>query len=111
MKILENTGFVFKGRIFNIFLNAVICDALARAFVKCIKTHNSYNCCERCVQIGEWHNKIVLPGLDCIDRTDESFIANHDPSCGHITFITIVVRYGFIFSFGLYAFNMLRSGL
>ena len=79
MKILENTGFVFEGKIFNIFLNAVICDAPARAFVKCIKTHNSYNCCERCVQTGEWHNKIVLPGLDCINRTDESFIANHDP--------------------------------
>ena len=48
MKILENTGFVFEGKIFNIFLNAVICDAPARAFVKCIKTHNSYNCCEMC---------------------------------------------------------------
>ena len=31
-------------------MGAVISDTPARAFVKCIKSHNSYNCCERCTQ-------------------------------------------------------------
>ena len=71
--ICDNTGKAYK-----IKLEAVICDAPARSFVKCIKTHNGYNCCERCIQRGEWYQKIVLPDLSAPLRTDLDFFNQLD---------------------------------
>ncbi|XP_018006732.2 uncharacterized protein LOC108664619 [Hyalella azteca] len=59
-----------------IVLGAFICDAPARAFLKCIKGHNAYYSCERCIAKGTWAGRVVfnLPvsGL-CSLRTDEEF--------------------------------------
>jgi hypothetical protein len=85
MKKLETEGFtsnVLK-KTFKIKLGAIICDAPARAFVKCIKSHNGYGCCERCVQRGEWLGKIILPNLLAPLRTDDSF-ANREDASHHI---------------------------
>jgi len=73
MKDLESTGFIFCGRLYTVRLGVVICDAPARAFVKCIKPHTAYNSCERCSQRGEWCDKIILPDLSASKRTDETF--------------------------------------
>jgi hypothetical protein len=62
MQILEQSGFASSsGKVYKIVFRAVIGDALARAFVKCVKGHNGYHSCERCVQRGEWSGKILLP--------------------------------------------------
>ena len=59
-------------------MSSLICDAPARAFVKCMKGHSGYNCCERCAQCGEWmHRKIALPDLASL-RTNKSFISMDD---------------------------------
>ena len=71
--ICDNTGKAYK-----IKLEADICDARARSFFKCIKTHKGYNCCERCIQCGEWYQKIVLPDLSAPLRTDLDFFNQHD---------------------------------
>lgn len=54
-------------------LDAVICDAPARAMVKCCKAHMAYNSCERCYQKGIWRNKITFATEKARLRTDEDF--------------------------------------
>lgn len=54
--------------------DAFICDAPARAFLKCIKGHSGYSSCERCVQSGVYLNgKIVHPDMEAALRTDAQF--------------------------------------
>lgn len=85
MKQLEVSGFCNDAskRMYQVRVGAVICDAPARSFVKCIKTHNGYNCCERCVQHGQWSDKIILPDLNATLRSDASFVTQED--AGHHT--------------------------
>jgi hypothetical protein len=64
--------------VYRVYLCAVICDAPARAFVKCIKPHSGYDSCERCVQIGVWCNKVTLPNLSAPLRTDKGFLSRQD---------------------------------
>ena len=45
---LTTDGFRWLGRTFPLRISAVICDAPARAFLKCIKGHSGYDACERC---------------------------------------------------------------
>lgn len=55
-------------------IEALICDALARAYLKCINNHNAYDSCERCVIRGEHaEGRIVFSQQECCLRTDEAF--------------------------------------
>jgi len=62
-------------KLLTVKVNAFICDAPARAFLKCTKGHNAYYSCERCIIKGVWHGRVVfdinenLPPL----RTEEDF--------------------------------------
>jgi len=73
MQCLENVGFDCEGRHFGVSLHAVICDAPARAFLKCVKSHSGYDSCERCCQRGEWNGKVTFPDLSAELRTDSNF--------------------------------------
>ena len=81
IKKLESAEFVNSETSYSykIKLGAVICDTPAQAFVKCIKSHNSCNCCERCTQHGEYYHKIILPDMFTSHRTDSSFFQRSDP--------------------------------
>jgi len=70
---LEAGGVCVDGAAFRVAIGAVICDAPARAFVKCIKGHNAYHSCERCVQQGKWMKKITFPEFHSSARTDDDF--------------------------------------
>jgi hypothetical protein len=59
-------------------IDAVICDAPARAMLKCCKGHTAYNCCERCVQKGLWRNKITFGVETARLRTDDGFKQQRD---------------------------------
>lgn len=48
-------------------------DAPARSFIKCIKSHNAYYGCDRCIQQGEWSGRVIFPVTDAEERTDYSF--------------------------------------
>jgi hypothetical protein len=61
-------------------LDAVICDAPARAMLKCCKGHTAYSCCERCVQKGKWRNKITFTMDKAALRTDDDFRLQSDSS-------------------------------
>ena len=57
---LLDEGVMYNDKHYNISLSAFICDAPARAFLKCIKPHNAYYSCERCVIKGSWNGRVVF---------------------------------------------------
>lgn len=73
-KHLKDSGIVYEGHTYTVNVDAVICDAPARAYLKCIKGHTSYNSCERCVITGtSVERRIVFADQDCPSRTDDCF--------------------------------------
>ncbi|XP_024867765.1 uncharacterized protein LOC112452011, partial [Temnothorax curvispinosus] len=50
LKVLQNDGIKCNNQVFRVFVHWFICDAPARAYLKCIKCHTGYNGYERCIQ-------------------------------------------------------------
>ena len=57
---LKLNGLTFNERFYSVKLNAFICDAPARSFIKCTVGHIGYYSCERCVIKGEWKGRVVF---------------------------------------------------
>jgi len=73
-KHLKDNGIVFKDQTYTVNIDALICDAPARAYLKCIKGHTAYESCERCVIRGtRFEGRIVFCEQECTSRTDDSF--------------------------------------
>lgn len=71
---LTASGIQFKGRHVNVKLDAIICDAVARSFLKCTKSHDGYYGCERCVQKGvHQESRLRFMELDAPLHTNASF--------------------------------------
>ena len=71
---LKQDGITFEGQTYSVTIDSLICDAPARAFLKCIKGHTSYESCERCVTRGtRVERRIVFSGEECTSRTDDDF--------------------------------------
>ena len=95
MKLVLETGFTFNGKSYKLVLGAVICDAPARAFVKCIKGHAGYNACERCIQVGVYlDGRMTFPELDARERTDAEFLDQSALSEDHRTGVSPFVHLG-----------------
>lgn len=77
LKRLQRDGIIFQDETLNVKLNAFICDAPARAFLKCIKGHNAYYSCERCTIQGKYVNHRVVYNYQSREkissRTEEEF--------------------------------------
>lgn len=75
LKLLTQEGLHYNGKHYNVALpDAFICDAPARAFLKCTKGHSGYSSCERCTEHGvHIDNKVVFPDLSSPLRTDLEF--------------------------------------
>lgn len=72
-------GFFFNDVPLSLKLEAMVCDAPARAFLKCVKGHTGYSGCEKCTQEGEYlNNRVVFPIIDAPLRQDEDFIEMTD---------------------------------
>ena len=78
LKELIANGLPIDGKQIRIALHSFVCDAPARAFVKCTKMHSGYSSCEKCDQRGEWAGKVIFTSVAGNLRTDESFIAHSD---------------------------------
>lgn len=73
-KSLIQNGLDCFGKHYSFRLNAFICDAPARAYLKCIKGHAGYNSCERCTQEGVYtEGRMTFPKVDTELRTDVQF--------------------------------------
>jgi hypothetical protein len=54
LKLLQVNGVHFNDRHISDNVSNFICDAPARAFLKCTKIHNAYHGCDRCTTKGQW---------------------------------------------------------
>jgi len=76
---LQRDGIMLGGVNCSVSIHSIVCDAPARSYVKCIKSHNSYSGCERCTVVGKWiTGRVTFPAVDKPLRTDESFKAMND---------------------------------
>ena len=71
---VKENGIDVNGCHFSIKIRGFVCDAPARAFIKCTKGHTAYYGCERCEQKGSRvEQKIVYLDLNAKKRTNKSF--------------------------------------
>ncbi|XP_057329856.1 uncharacterized protein LOC130670466 [Microplitis mediator] len=71
---LLRNGVEIDGQNFKVCLKGFICDTPARAFIKGIVSHTSFNACERCMAIGRKKNKTTIyPSVDSELYSDRTF--------------------------------------
>ncbi|XP_050301638.1 uncharacterized protein LOC126739865 isoform X1 [Anthonomus grandis grandis] len=71
--LLQN-GLVIGNDHINVSLHSFICDAPARAYLKCTKSHTGYSSCDKCTVHGDYYmNKVVFDSIESQKRSDESF--------------------------------------
>ena len=71
---LKQSGITHKSNTYQLNIKGFICDALARAFLKCTKSHNAYFACERCTIKGSWNGRVVLHAEEVFPlRTEDDF--------------------------------------
>lgn len=80
LKELCSSGIWINQKHFRVSVKCFVCDTPARAFIKCIKGHNSFKGCERCFVEGQKMDKTtVFLNVNCERRTNESFKDFEDP--------------------------------
>lgn len=74
LKDLMQNGLYVIEKWYRVSIVAFVCDAPARAFLKCIKGHTAYYSCERCIIKGTWTGRVVF-NSDTVasPRTNERF--------------------------------------
>lgn len=75
---LINEGYLHNNNIIKISLFALICDAPAKSFVLCTKSHTGFNSCTKCIIEGEYiKNRVCFPSRKLYAlRIDELFTIN-----------------------------------
>jgi len=76
---LRNTGLTVNGKNVHVRISTVLCDAPAKAFVKCVKKHTGYGACDKCTVTGVWRGRVAFIDSNAPLRTDASFVAQLDP--------------------------------
>lgn len=109
---LQNDGISYNDQLYKVFINCFICDAPARAYLKCIKSHSGYNACERCIQEGEHDGaKVRYNSKSSTARTDKSFNLQTDED--HHTGVSPLTELSikFITQFSLCSMHLLWEGM
>lgn len=81
---------------YSVNIEALVCDAPARAYLKSIKTHTSSESCERCTVRGQFRERRIVfhtSNQDCTPHTDEGF--NRLEYTQHQTGISPFIEVGF----------------
>lgn len=74
LDVILQDGIDIDGSAVPVLLKCIICDAPARAMVKCIKLYSGYFGCDRCTQKGQWFGRMTFQETrNLILRTDVSF--------------------------------------
>jgi len=58
---LAENGYTWKGTNSKFIIDCFICDAPARAYISCIKSHGGYYACGKCETKGKFIGKMVYP--------------------------------------------------
>lgn len=81
---LIKEGVMINKKHYQLKIMAIIADAQAIAYLKCIKGPTGFAACERCTVFGVTVNwKRVYPEINCEKRTMESFISRNDKEHQH----------------------------
>ncbi|KAJ8929887.1 hypothetical protein NQ314_017381 [Rhamnusium bicolor] len=76
---LLQSGLQFQNKNYSIELHSFICDAPARSFLKCVKSHTGYSSCEKCTDGGEYFNgRMIFLSTNKPLRTDTTFLQQLD---------------------------------
>lgn len=79
LKTLLEEGISVTNKKYKIVIHSFICDAPARAFIKCIKTHSGYSGCDKCIEEGDYYkHRLIFNNISATRRTDESFLLKAD---------------------------------
>lgn len=79
LQFLSQEGFYSQDIHYSIQIYSFICDAPARSYIKCVKSHGGYSSCDKCVEEGEYFaNRVILKGTSSMLRTDASFLRQDD---------------------------------
>ena len=73
---LKENKLLYNDTQYTVSIRAFVCDAPARAFLKCIKSHSGYFSCERCEAKGQWNGRVVFHdnnSFTSTHRTDDKF--------------------------------------
>lgn len=54
-------GFSYKNKTYCISLHGFVCDAPAKAYILCTKSHSGYSSCSKCTIEGEWDTAVFFP--------------------------------------------------
>jgi len=77
---LKNNGFCINEQPRQINIRAIICDAPARAYVTCTKSHNGHFACGKCTVTGESINRrMTFLDINALLRTDIDFSNRSQP--------------------------------
>ena len=99
MKQLLVEGINYLGKHYTLAVHAVICNAPARSFIKCIKGHGSYHACERCCQEGEYVGvKVTYPEINSRLRSDADFLSqrNEDHHMPNLVYPLAAINIGLV---------------
>ncbi|CAH0547083.1 unnamed protein product [Brassicogethes aeneus] len=76
--ILAN-GFQINDKMYTVQIFGFICDAPARSYLKCIKSHGGYSSCEKCIETGEYiKGRVIFTSTNATKRSDDSFKSQID---------------------------------
>lgn len=113
IKDLLVNGININNVAYKVKVRAFICDAPARAYLKCVKSHSGYSSCERCVAEGEYFaGRVTFPTTKSASRTDSSFAvqADEDHHVG-LSPLTQIPGLGMVTSFVLDYMHLICLGV
>lgn len=79
LSLLLKNGFDFNDIHYGVTVHCFVCDAPARSYLKCIKSHGGYSSCEKCTESGDYFNgRVILRNVNAHLRNDDTFKSKQD---------------------------------
>jgi len=75
---LIQNGLSHRSVTYAIRIRCIICDAPARAYIKCTALHNAYHGCDKCTQKGAHEGRVIFPLTDAKLRSNKDFKKQKD---------------------------------